>query len=186
MGVVLRMAALSTIPPELEEFIKAQHVFFVATAPSEGGHVNLSPKGLDTFRVLSPSRVAYLDMTGSGNETAAHVGQNGRITIMFCAFEGKPRILRVYGRGRAVLPRDPDWPALAGAFPPLPGVRQVVVVDVERVASTCGFGVPRLKYEGERDEMCEWAEKKGEEGLREYREKKNRVSIDGIPVRVPE
>src|SRR2546423_8038179 len=100
--------ALTAIPTELQAFIQAQHVFFVATAPSEGGHINLSPKGLDTLRILSPQRLAYLDITGSGNETAAHIGQNGRITIMFCAFEGKPRILRIYGKGRSVLPADPE------------------------------------------------------------------------------
>jgi hypothetical protein len=178
------MAALATIPPELEEFIRAQHVFFVATAPSgDGGHVNLSPKGLDTLRIISPSRIAYLDLTGSGNETAAHIGQNGRITVMVCAFEGRPRIVRVYGKGRVVLPGDGEWADVSGLFPAMPGIRQVVVVEVERVSSSCGTGVPRMDFAGEREDLCKWAVGKGEEGLREYRETKNRVSIDGIGIR---
>jgi Pyridoxamine 5'-phosphate oxidase len=177
------MPALTAIPPELEAFIKAQHIFFVATAPSEGGHINLSPKGLDTLRILSPTRVAYLDLTGSGNETAAHVGQNGRITLMFCAFEGGPGILRIYGRGLVVLPVDAEWAQLASAFPTLPGTRQIVLVEVQRVSRSCGFGVPTMSFEGHRPDMHAWAEKKGQAGLAEYREKKNRVSIDGIAVR---
>jgi hypothetical protein len=177
------MGAPTAISPELEAFIKAQHVFFVATAPSEGGHINLSPKGLDTLRILSPTRIAYLDLTGSGNETAAHVGQNGRITLMFCAFAGSPGIVRVYGRGRAVLPVDAEWAELSASFSPLPGARQVVIVEVERASRSCGFGVPRMSFEGHRPDMQAWAEKKGEAGLAEYREKKNRVSIDGISVR---
>lgn len=178
------MPALTTIPPELESFIRAQRVYFVATAPSEGGHVNLSPKGLDTLRVLSPARLAYLDLTGSGNETAAHVAQNGRITLMFCAFDGPPRILRVQGRGRAVLPADADWPTLAPHFPTIPGTRQIIVIDVERVASSCGMGVPNMTFAGDRPELPQWAERKGEAGLAEYRGKKNRVSIDGLPARI--
>jgi hypothetical protein len=178
------MPALSTIPPELESFIRAQHVYFVATAPSEGGHVNLSPKGLDTLRVLSPSQLAYLDLTGSGNETAAHVAQNRRITLMFCAFEGAPRILRIHGRGRAVLPADADWPAFASHFPTIPGTRQIIVIDVERVASSCGMGVPTMTYAGDRPELPRWAERKGEAELADYRDRKNRVSIDGLPARV--
>jgi hypothetical protein len=177
------MGALTAISPELEAFIRTQHVFFVASAPSEGGHVNVSPKGLDTLRILTPTRVAYLDLTGSGNETAAHVGQNGRITLMFCAFEGGAGIVRVYGRGRVVLPVDGDWAELAGAFPAMPGTRQAVIVDVERVSRSCGFGVPRMAFEGDRPDLPTWAEKKGEGGLAEYREKKNCTSIDGISVR---
>src|SRR6185295_14139903 len=146
-------SALTAISPELEAFIKAQHVFFVATAPSEGGHVNLSPKGLDTLRILSPTRAGYLDLTGSGNETAAHVTQNGRITIMFCAFEGKPRIVRLYGRGGVVLPGDPGWEALSALFPSLLGVRQIITMDIDRVGSSCGFGVPRLAFVEERPDM---------------------------------
>jgi len=170
--------SLATISPELQEFIRAQRVFFVATAPSAGGHINISPKGLDTLRILSPTRVAYLDLTGSGNETAAHVGQNGRITIMVCAFEGKARIVRLYGKGSVVMPGDSAWGEVVGAFPAMAGVRQVIVLDVERASSSCGFGVPRMSFVEERRDMCEWAERKGEAGLAEYRDKKNRVSIE--------
>src|SRR3954464_14005542 len=120
--------AHQSISPEHRAFIEQQHVFFVATAPSEGsGHVNLSPKGMDVFRVLSPTRVAYLDLTGSGNETAAHLLQNGRVTFMFCAFAGKPRILRLFGQGRAVPPTSPEWPTLSAHFPTLPGARQIIL-----------------------------------------------------------
>jgi hypothetical protein len=169
------------IGAELRAFIEAQHVFFVATAPLEPeGRVNLSPKGMDTFRVLAPDRVAYLDLTGSGNETAAHLRQNGRITFMFCAFDGKPQILRLYGKGRAVRPGDAPWAGLAPLFPELAGARQIVVADVTRVQTSCGFGVPLMNFEAERDALVRWAEAKGAEGLRAYREQKNRVSIDGL------
>jgi hypothetical protein len=175
-------AVHESISPELQSFIEAQRVFFVATAPLEaGGHVNLSPKGMDTFRVLSPARVAYLDLTGSGNETAAHLAQNGRVTFMFCAFEGKPMILRLYGRGRLVTPASAEWGELSPRFPALPGARQVVVADVTRVQTSCGFGVPRMTFDAERDALVRWAESKGEDGLRRYREQKNRTSIDGLP-----
>ena len=171
-----------SITPELRGFIEAQHVFFVATAPLEaGGHVNLSPKAMDTFRVLSPARVAYLDLTGSGNETAAHLAQNGRVTFMFCAFEGQPKILRLYGRGRVVRPPSAEWENLSPLFPALPGARQVVVADVTRVQTSCGFGVPRMTFVDDRDALVRWAEGKGDEGLRHYREQKNRTSIDGLP-----
>ena len=174
--------ALESLSPELRAFIETQHVFFVATAPlGRDGHVNLSPKGMDTFRVLSPNRVAYLELTGSGNETAAHLLENGRVTVMFCAFEGKPKVLRLYGRGRVVLPDSTDWAELSGPFPVLPGARQVIVVDVTRVQTSCGFGVPVMRFESERDTLVRWAESKGDEGLRQYREKKNRFSIDGLP-----
>ena len=171
-----------SITPDLRAFIEAQHVFFVATAPAEAsGHVNLSPKGMDTFRVLSPGRVAYLDLTGSGNETAAHLAQNGRVTLMFCAFEGKPRVLRLYGRGRVVRAGTPEWAELSSQFPPLAGARQVVVAEVTRMQTSCGFGVPLMTFAGERDALVRWAEAKGDEGLRRYREQKNAQSIDGLP-----
>lgn len=170
---------------QLSEFMAAQSVFFVASAPlSPEGHVNLSPKGLDTFRVLGPNRVAYLDLTGSGNETAAHLGENGRITFMFCAFEGRPRILRLFGRGHAVLPGSDDWADLVETFPEMPGVRQIIVADIHRVHTSCGYGVPRLGPPQERDQLTRWAERKGEEGLAEYRREKNTSSIDGIPVAI--
>ena len=170
------------IDDPLREFIAAQRLFFVASAPSgDGGHVNCSPKGLDTFRVLSPTRVAYLDLTGSGNETAAHLVQNGRITFMFCAFEGKPKILRLYGKGRVVAPDAPEWAELTPLFPELAGTRQVIVSDVTRVQTSCGFGVPEMQFLAQRDALVQWAEGKGPEGLRDYRERKNRTSIDGLP-----
>lgn len=172
----------ATITPEIETFIRAQPVFFVATAPrADDGHINLSPKGLDTFRILSPTRVAYLDLTGSGNETAAHLLENGRITLMFCAFAGKPNILRLYGRGRAVLPQAAEWRELARQFTLLPGVRQIIVCEIDRVQNSCGLAVPTMQFEGHRDGLLKWAGGKGEEGLEVYRQKKNRHSIDGIP-----
>lgn len=175
------MPPLPSLTPELETFIRAQRVFFVASAPlSREGHINLSPKGLDTFRILSPLRVAYLDLTGSGNETAAHVAENARITIMFCSFYESPRILRLHGRAEVILPGSQEWPGLASHFDLLPGTRQIIVADIHRVASSCGFGVPLLSHACDRPDMVRWAEQKGEDGLREYREKKNRVSIDGL------
>ena len=170
------------VTPELAAFIEQQHVFFVATAPLAGdGHVNLSPKGLDTFRLLSPTRVAYLDLTGSGNETAAHVAENERITIMFCSFSGPPMILRLYGRGRVVLPGTPEWSELAPRFPEFASTRQIVVSDVDRIQTSCGFGVPAMELVADRDQLVRWAEKKGVEGLAAYRREKNATSIDGLP-----
>ena len=137
------------IDPELQSFIGRQHVFLVGTAPTAvDGHLNLSPKGLDTFRILGTRTVAYLDLTGSGIETVAHLRENGRITIMFCAFEGRPLILRLQGRGRVVEPGDADWDGLFARFAEYPGVRSVIVVEVERVSSSCGFAVPLYEYQG--------------------------------------
>lgn len=171
--------------PELgaahRDFIAAQKIYFVASAPTTG-RVNLSPKGLDTFRVLSTRRVGYLDSTGSGSETAAHLAENGRITFMFCAFSGAPLILRLYGSGRAVRPRDAEWAQLRPLFgPPLPGERQLIVADVENVQTSCGFAVPFFSYEGDRDQLNTWAEKKGPDGLATYWAEKNQRSIDGLP-----
>ena len=169
----------------LRDFIGAQSVFFVASAPlSREGRVNLSPKGLDTFRILDHERVAYLDLTGSGNETAAHLGENGRITLMFCAFEGPPMILRLFGRGRAVLPGQPEWDELIPLFVDQLGSRQLIVADIDRIQTSCGFGVPLLHSPEERDQLARWAEAKGEDGLAAYRLEKNTTSIDGIPVDV--
>ncbi len=170
------------VTPELETFIVAQQMFFVSTAPlSASGRVNLSPKGLDTLRLLSPSRVAYLDLTGSGNETAAHLKENGRITFMFCAYQGPPKILRLYGKGRITRPGDSQWDELEPLFPTLPGIRQIVIADISRVQTSCGFGIPLMRFEGHRDLLTAWAEKKGQDGLAEYRAKKNAMSIDGLP-----
>lgn len=172
---------LDRLTPELQAFLERQHVFFVATAPLAGGHVNLSPKGRDSFRVLDPGRVAYLDLTGSGNETSAHLLENGRITIMFCAFEGPPLILRLYGQGRAVVKDSDGWDELSPRFPALPGARQIFVVDLDRVQTSCGDGVPFMDFRSERDKILQWAESKGEDGLEAYRHEKNLQSIDGLP-----
>ncbi|WP_276502357.1 pyridoxamine 5'-phosphate oxidase family protein [Terrimonas pollutisoli] len=164
------------------EFIEAQHLFFVSTAPLDGGgHINLSPKGLDSFRVLTPSKVAYMDIVGSGNETSAHILENGRITFMFCAFDGPPNILRLYGKGYTVLPTDKEWEELSSHFVLLPSTRQIIVADIFKVHTSCGFGVPYYEYAGERDHSHKWAEKKGAEGLEAYKQEKNLVSLDGLP-----
>lgn len=170
-----------TIPEPLAEFIAAQRLFFVGSAPAgAGGHVNVSPKGLDSFRIVDPRTVAYLDLTGSGVETIAHLRENGRITFLFCAFEGPPKIVRLYGRGVVVRPGDADYAALAGLFPPMPGVRSVIRVGVERVADSCGYGVPRYRYAGERAQLAAWAERKGPDRVAAYRARNNRRSIDGL------
>ena len=170
------------ITPELQDFIHNQHLFFVATAPlSPAGHINLSPKGLDTFQILSPTRVAYLDLTGSGNETSAHLQENGRITFMFCAFQEPPRILRLYGFGRTVLPTHEDWPRLIEHFFEIPGTRQIMVADIERVQTSCGFGVPYYQHQGQRETLVQWAERKGKAGLQAYWQEKGQVSMDGLP-----
>jgi hypothetical protein len=170
---------------QLEEalvgFIGRQHVFFVGTAPdAPDGHLNISPKGLDTFRILGPRSVAYLDLTGSGIETVAHLRQNGRITILFCAFEGRPLILRFFGRGRVIEPGDPEWDGLIARFPEYPGARSVVVVALERIADSCGFVVPLYEYRGERSRLIDYARNKGPEGMERYKAQRNRASIDGI------
>jgi len=162
------------------EFIQNQHIFFVATAP-HAGRINVSPKGADTFRILDDSRVAYLDITGSGNETAAHLLDDGRLTIMFCSFGEDPLILRLYGRGHALHSVDDAWPELAGHFSAFPGVRQIMLLDIESVQTSCGYSVPRYEYQGERDTYLRWAEKKGPDGLAAYQDEKNRTSIDGLP-----
>jgi hypothetical protein len=165
----------------LVAFIRRQHVFFVGTAPSSPeGHLNISPKGLDTFRILGPKTAAYLDLVGSGIETVAHLRENGRMTVMFCAFEGSPLILRLYGRGRAVEPGDPEWDELIDGFPRQPGTRSVVVLEVDRIADSCGFGVPRYEYREERDQLTNYAQRKGRTGLERYKAEKNRRSIDGL------
>lgn len=171
---------LEAIDERLKQFIEAQKVFFVATAPGDG-HVNLSPKGLDAFRVLGPHEVAYLDLTGSGAETAAHLKENGRITFMWMAMDGQPLILRLYGQGRVVQPGDAGWSDLAGLFPDLFGARAIVAATIDRVQTSCGFGVPVYRFERERPVLQEWARKKGVDGLAAYRDEKNARSIDGLP-----
>jgi hypothetical protein len=172
----------SEIDDEARQFIEAQPVFFVASAPLDAaGHVNLSPKGLDTFRILGPRKVAYLDFNGSGVETIAHLKENGRIVLMFCAFQGPPNIFRLYGHGRVIEPSEPEFAPLAETFPNHENARSIVVVELTRVTDSCGYGVPLFKYEGERTQLHAWARHRGTDGLKAYREQKNRRSIDGLP-----
>ncbi len=170
--------------PELDDNLKAfiarQHVFFVASAAPDG-RINLSPKGLDSLRVLDGRRVAWLDLTGSGNETAAHLLADGRVTLMFCAFEGDHLILRLYGQGRSIKPDRSEWPALARQFPAFPGIRQLFLLEIDSLQTSCGAGVPLYEYRGEREALLRWVEKKGEQGVRDYQHEKNQVSIDGLP-----
>jgi predicted pyridoxine 5'-phosphate oxidase superfamily flavin-nucleotide-binding protein len=167
----------------LRRFLEAQHLFFVATAPSGAeGHVNCSPKGLDGFRVLGPRTVGYLDYVGSGVETIAHVRENGRIVLMFCAFEGAPRIVRLHGRGRVIEPHDAAFAAASAPFPRASdsNVRAVIAVDVTRIADSCGYGVPLYRYEGERTQLPAWAERKGADGVADYKRERNATSLDGL------
>ncbi|GIJ00524.1 pyridoxamine 5'-phosphate oxidase [Sediminihabitans luteus] len=170
------------IDPGVREFVEAQHMFFVATAPSgDGGHVNLSPKGIaGTFVVVDERTVAYLDVTASGAETIAHLRQNGRITLMFCAFEGPPNIVRLHGRGRVVSLHDAEFAHWTPRFDELRGARAVIVVDVDRVSDSCGYGVPVYAHVGERELLPAFMERKGAQGQAEYRSRKNRTSIDGL------
>ena len=171
-----------SIKPAHKEFIEKQHIFFVSTAPlSADGRINLSPKGLDSFRVLSDNKVAYMDLISSGNETSAHTLENGRITIMFCSFEGPPNILRLYGKGFTVLPGDEAWKTYAPHFNILPSTRQIIVADIDLVQTSCGYGVPLYDYVGDRNIHFDWVEKKGAEGLQEYIQQNNLVSLDGLP-----
>ncbi len=166
----------------LRVFIDAQRMFFVATAPLDpASHPNLSPKGLDSFRVLDGRTVAYLDYVGSGAETIAHVRENGRIAIMFCAFAGPPKILRLHGRGEVLEPQDAGYTELRGLFPPMPVSRAIVRVSLDRISDSCGFGVPLYTFDAHRPQLARWADHKGEAGLLEYQQAKNAQSIDGLP-----
>ena len=160
-------------------FIEAQHLFFVGTAAPEG-RVNVSPKGMDSLRVLGPNRVVWLNLTGSGNETAAHLLQSDRMTLMFCSFDRQPLILRVYGHARTVQPHDDEWQELAGLFGEPPGSRQCYVLDVDLVQTSCGFAVPFYEFGGERRTLANWAEKQGEAGIRDYWAANNTTSLDGF------
>lgn len=171
-----------SIKPAHKTFIEQQHLFFVATAPLSGdGRVNLSPKGLNSFRVLSDNKVAYMDLISSGNETSAHTLENGRITFMFCSFDNVPNILRLYGKGFAVLPNSNEWALYAPHFTIYPSTRQIIVADIDLVQTSCGFGVPLFEYKGERDKHFKWGEKMGAAGLKEYVREKNLRSLDGLP-----
>lgn len=167
------------LEPPLQAFIARQKMFFTATAPQHG-RINLSPKGADTLRILDAHTVAYLDLTGSGNETAAHVCENGRLTLMFCSFADDSLILRLYGRGEVVVRSHPEWAALRTSFGTAPGVRQIIRLHIESAQTSCGYAVPLFDYRGERDTYSRWAHKKGANGVRAYQEQRNRVSIDGL------
>jgi hypothetical protein len=170
------------LTPELGEFIQQQQIFFVASGTDES-RINLSPKGMDTLRILDANHVAYLDMTGSGNETAAHLNADGRLTMMLCSFGAAPLILRLYGHGRIVLPGDAEWTALYARFAPEVGARQIIVLTVESLQTSCGFGVPVAEAMHPRGRLRQWCEGKGEDDLAEYRRRKNALSIDGLPTR---
>jgi hypothetical protein len=170
------------ITPALGQWMGQQRLFFVATAPlAVEGHVNCSPKGGDCFRILDAHTVAYQDLTGSGAETLAHLRENGRIVIMFCAFEGPPQIVRLHGQGRVFTAQDAEFEGMAAHFPPSLGTRSIVRVAVTRVSRSCGYGVPLMAYQRDRNLLAPWAEKKGAAALEAYRQQKNRLSIDGLP-----
>lgn len=173
--------SFDSIDAKLRAFIEAQRVFFVATAPSVGGHVNLSPKGLDTFRIVDGRTVAYLDYVGSGAETIAHLRENGRIVIMLCAFEGPPKIVRLHGRGTAIEPDDPEYGSLYALFPTTLAGRSIIKIALQRISDSCGFGVPVYEFREERNHLGAWCDRKGDSGLREYQRKNNSTSIDGLP-----
>ncbi len=174
-----------SIKPAHREFIQKQHIFFVSTAPLRAdGHVNLSPKGLDCFQILSDNKVGYMDLISSGNETSAHTLENGRITIMFCSFDGAPNILRLYGKGFTVLTDTTEWDTYSPHFKLYPSTRQLIVADIDLVQTSCGFGVPLFEYVGERDIHFNWAEKKGKDGLLDYVQENNLTSLDGLPTQI--
>jgi hypothetical protein len=175
----------STISSAHKEFIEKQHMFFVATTPLDSkGRVNLSPKGLDSFRVLSDNKVAYMDLIGSGNETSAHILENGRITFMFCSFDKVPNILRLYGNGLTILRDSKDWATYSAHFTIYRSTRQIIIADIDLVQTSCGFGVPIYDYQGERDTHFDWAEKMGDDGLINYMQEKNTSSIDNLPTQL--
>ncbi len=169
-----------SITPKLREFIEQQKIFFVATATADS-RINLSPKGMDSLRVVNANRVVWLNVTGSGNETAAHVQENPRMTLMFTAFEGNPMILRLYGNAQTIHMDDADWQLLYPLFPEIPGARQIFDLNIDLVQTSCGFAVPLYDYAGEREQLNTWASKKGKDGIKEYWKEKNKVSLDGKP-----
>lgn len=169
-----------TISKKVQKFIEAQKMFFVATAPING-RINLSPKGMDSFKVIDEKRVMWLSVTGSGNETAAHVKENSRITIMFCAFEGAPNITRLYGKASEIKPSDANWKEAIANFKELPGTRQIFDIEIESVQTSCGMSIPFYEYQGEREQLNDWAAGKSDEEIKEYWKNKNTTSIDGLP-----
>ena len=171
-----------TLTPELSRWIGEQHVFFVATAPlARDGHVNTSPKGLDCLRITGPRQVTYLDATGSGAETIAHLRENGRIVLMFCAFSGPPRIVRLHGQGSVITRTSPGWAEACSRFPAMAAPRSVILVDVARISDSCGYGVPTMTFQDDRDVLARWAATKGADAIPAYRREKNLRSIDGLP-----
>jgi hypothetical protein len=173
-------AQFSELSDKLIAFVEAQQLYFVATAAPEG-RINLSPKGGDSLRVLSPTQILWLNRTGSGNETAAHLRVTDRMTMMFCSFTEQPLILRCYGRARAYHPRDAEWEGYSAQLPSVFGERQLVLLDIEMVQTSCGFGVPFYEFQGERDNMERWLEGKSQQDIENYWAEKNRDSIDGLP-----
>ena len=171
------------ITRKVQTFIEAQKVFFVATAP-KNGRINLSPKGMDSFRIINEKTVQWLSVTGSGNETAAHLLNDNRITIMFCAFESAPNIVRIYGKAKEIKPNDAEWKSVITNFTELAGARQIFDVTVESVQTSCGMSIPFYEYLGERNQLNEWAEEKGQEEIEQYWEDKNQISIDGLPTNI--
>ena len=171
------------IGDQRREFIEQQKMFFVGTADSDG-RVNVSPKGMDSFKVMGDNRVVWLNMPGSGNETAAHLVENDRMTIMFCAFEGSPMILRLFGHARVIHPRDSEWDGLFSMFRAIPGARQIMDMQVDLVQESCGMAVPLFDFNEQRDLLVQWADRKGDQGLHDYWERRNQVSIDGKPTRI--
>ncbi len=168
----------SKIAEKYQAFIANQKMFFVSTAPKEG-RLNLSPKGLDTFRVINANKVAWLNLTGSGNETAAHLLEDNRMTVMFCAFEGNPTILRLYGYTRIVHTDEPEWQEYVALFPDFKGIRQLMIMEVDAVQKSCGYAVPLYEYKGQRDTLIHWTDKKGADGIKAYWKDRNATSIDG-------
>ena len=168
---------------QLQSFISDQKIFFVGTAATEGT-VNVSPKGMDSLRVLNANQLIWLNLTGSGNETAAHILEQTRMTIMFCAMERKPLILRIYGRARAFHSRDNEWNKWIKLFPEYPGSRQIFLLDIDRAQTSCGYAVPNYKYQEDREALVGWAKSKGDEGIKNYWEENNVISIDGKPTKI--
>lgn len=173
-------AKFESLSEKHQEFIAEQKIFFVATATDES-KINLSPKGMDSLKVISPNKILWLNVTGSGNESAAHLLQNTRMTIMWCSFTKQPMIMRTYGQAKVYHQHDPDWESLYEQFEPLPGARQIFELDIDLVQTSCGMAVPFYEYQSERTSLKDWAAKKGEDGIQEYWEKKNQLSIDGEP-----
>jgi hypothetical protein len=167
----------------VKDFIAKQKIFFVATATANS-RVNLSPKGMDSFKVLDNNRIIWLNVTGSGNETSAHIQENPRMTIMWTAFEGKPLILRLYGSAKIISPNDKDWQKLYANFKPLAGARQIFDVQIDLVQTSCGMGTPFFDYVEQREQLNEWAKNKGEQGIKDYWDEKNSISIDGKEIKI--